>query len=474
MRSRFCKILFLAGILGSSFLQARCADELEDLSPRQWKDFFRSFYSMGTKDDSLLIISDYPGAEVHDSEIPSEWTQRPAVLVDMKRKLQVSFPHLRIQWLAFERSNRGMPLPSKARLIKESFHEAPPLRGMHESGEEVELADYLQNANMIFAATEFSMTARLTEALDAQREVDRLAGVERPNPLKGASAIGFNAAIIPALMSLTENHEKMIETRDKILGLLNGSHKIEFRFKTRRPVELKDGSRKSQFILSVDVRKSVWMGEPRIGPRGGVDNVPRGEVWGVPVDGVFAESGQDPVVSRTHGEWALQPNPQSDEIVVLRMENNHAVEILSEGPESDKMAQRFAEDPAYRNLAEVGWGYGASFKFPVLPAENSSAVVNNEKLKPHLALGRNNYWPRGGVDCKWHDDFVYHEVMQPGVRIEEARLFYADQSFYPMYQFDNYVLDPWQEMKSFYRSALKGLFSSRETRPGIQTQPVLK
>jgi hypothetical protein len=107
------------------------------------------------------------------------------------------------------------------------------------------------------------------------------------------------------------------------------------------------------------------------------------------------------------------------EIVCYRIEQNKAVEVLSEGQMSRKEAALLAAEPAYGNLAELGLGVLSAFRIKPI-----GEILLDEKLGLHLAFGRSDHF--GGQvgpaqfsvpEAVIHIDRVYVPETQPDVQV---------------------------------------------------------
>jgi hypothetical protein len=117
-----------------------------------------------------------------------------------------------------------------------------------------------------------------------------------------------------------------------------------------------------------------------------------------------------------------------DEVVRYRIVQNKAVEVLSQGRVSDGEARRISEEPAYANIAELGFGVLKDFGLgPV------GVTLLDEKLGLHIAFGRSDHFG-GAVGVKdfsspeavIHIDRIYISETAPRIRVESVCLAYPD------------------------------------------------
>jgi len=166
---------------------------------------------------------------------------------------------------------------------------------------------------------------------------------------------------------------------------------------------------------------------------GAVGNLPSGETYIVPYEG---ES--DP--TRSAGTMPVQ---FGDEVVLYGIEDNVARKVLSEGPRSDEERRRLEAEPAYGNLAELGFGVLADFG-----VEPCGEILMDEKLGLHIAFGRSDHF--GGQvgpgnfttpDAVVHIDRVYIPQTQPRVAAREVVLESEDGSPMTLMSNGRYTVD---------------------------------
>jgi hypothetical protein len=114
--------------------------------------------------------------------------------------------------------------------------------------------------------------------------------------------------------------------------------------------------------------------------------------------------------------------------VRYHIEQNRALEVISDGPRSREEAALLAKEPAYGNLAELGLGVLAAFGVKPI-----GEILLDEKLGLHLAFGRSDHF--GGQvgpaqfsspDAVIHIDRVYVPETQPDVKVVSVELRMGD------------------------------------------------
>jgi hypothetical protein len=116
--------------------------------------------------------------------------------------------------------------------------------------------------------------------------------------------------------------------------------------------------------------------------------------------------------------------------VLYRVEGNRAVAVESDGQMSSSERDLLREEPAYGNIAEIG--FGILGKFGCVAAGN---LLMDEKLGLHIAFGRSEHFggnvsPASFRDPKnvIHIDRVYVSSLQPDIVVKHVTLNYPGRS----------------------------------------------
>ncbi len=162
-------------------------------------------------------------------------------------------------------------------------------------------------------------------------------------------------------------------------------------------------------------------------------NLPSGEAYIVPYEGELAEE------SKTAG---LLPVQFADGIVVYLVENNRALAVISSGSASETERKKLLKEPAYGNIAEIG--FGVLEPFGIKPI---GEMLLHEKLGLHIAFGRSDHFggataPRHFKNPKnvIHIDRIYIPAVQDKVLVKEVVFNYPDQSTELIIQDGKYCL----------------------------------
>ncbi|HDQ44806.1 MAG TPA: hypothetical protein ENN17_04790 [bacterium] len=263
-----------------------------------------------------------------------------------------------------------------------------------ETGTPLPLSGILSSYRLILAPTRYSATAPLK----------LLAGTYG---FRAATLPGFTQAMIPALRLDSDAVNRRL---DRIKALLDPAEGLDIRFDV-------DGRLR---VLHADLRfRTAHASGGRFPRPGTAGNLPGGETYIVPYEG-----GQG-TPSRTRGVLPVQ---FGDEVVYYRIEGNRAVHVPGSGPESRREAAAIREEPAYANLAEIG--FGVLREFGIRPA---GEILLDEKLGLHIAFGRSDHFG-GAVGVKdfsapgkaVHIDRVYIPEIMPRIRVAAVELISGD------------------------------------------------
>ena len=340
-------------------------------------------------DRGLAIIVDVPDARMADNQ---DWAERRHMARDWYLALRGEAAALGLETvtLAWYRNAGG----NNADLPETCHRDAAGVVPDHAdalTGAAIPFADLFASHGIVLAPTELSATAPLKVAT-------------RAGGFRAATMPGFLPAMIPALRLDYDEINRRVDLLATWLGAAEGA---DFRFRVGDRVH----------TLHLDLRHRTGHASGGLFPANGVaGNLPSGEAYIVPYEG---ENKGDPSLSA--GEMPVEID---GEVVLYRIEDNRAVEVLSGGPVSEAEARRILDEPAYANLAELGLGVLGDFGL-----EPTGSILLDEKLGLHLAFGRSDHF--GGTvgpddfsspDAVIHLDRVYIPAMQPRVTVEEVTL----------------------------------------------------
>jgi leucyl aminopeptidase (aminopeptidase T) len=262
-------------------------------------------------------------------------------------------------------------------------------------GMAVPLADVMTETDLIIAPTEVSATAPCKM-------------LAKQYNFRGTTMPGFILEMIPALsLDYGKVHERIMSIKTRLDEAV------------REKITLT--ARGKDYIIDCDLRhRTATASSGMFHDDMIVGNLPSGETYIVPYEGEIEGD-----ASRTNGEIPVQ---FGDEIVVYKVVENRAIEILTEGEESAKQKAMLEAEPAYGNIAELGHGILADFGCTAV-----GSLLMDEKLGLHIAFGRSEHFggivsPKSFNDPKKvvHIDRVYVDSLQPDILAKEVLLFYPD------------------------------------------------
>jgi len=365
-----------------------------NLTASQFANLIQKVFAPVSDQRTVCLLVDVPNARTPDN---TKWQDRRAIAFEWFETLTQHKDEVLLDavYLLFYENvgNNNAELPDKAYDLHGEIQELD-INRLRLEGQEISLPRMFPEVNMILALTEFSATAPLK--------------ILAPKyGFKAATMPGFSREMIPALeLDYEAVHKKVMAFKDR----LDRASGIKMRFfcvgKT--------------FSLFIDLRSRIAHASSGLLREGGcAGNLPSGEAYIVPYEGELD------MPSETSGQLPVQ---FENEVVVYEIENNRAVRVLSHGSFSDKERKKLAEEPAYGNLAEIGFGVLGSFGIQPI-----GEVLLDEKLGLHIAFGRSDHFGGsvGPDDFRIpenvvHIDRIYIPEVQDKVRVEEVVLFYSE------------------------------------------------
>ncbi len=358
----------------------------DNLSKEELIRLLRTVFSPGRDDKNLAILVDVPDEEVGDKPA---WRARRVLATDWYRKLLSAKDELGLEniflfyYRNVHRNNAELPVEAFTLHADATELDAAVLE---QNGQRVNLSESLSGVQLVLAPTQFSTTAPLKL-------------LAKKFGFRAATMPGFSVEMIPALKLDWEEIHKRVMIAKK---LLDESDLAVIRF-------LVDGQEEYKLKLDLRFREAHASGGrfPEMGVAG---NLPSGESYIVPYEG---EKG---VKSESQGVLPVQ---FGDEIVLYEIEENRAVTVLSDGPQSQREKELLATEPAYGNLAELGLGILAPFGIKPI-----GEILLDEKLGLHIAFGRSDHFG-GAIGVKQfrdpanvvHIDRIYIPEVQPRISV---------------------------------------------------------
>lgn len=357
------------------------------LSTQELINLVQRVFKPKAEDKALAFLIDFPDQRVPDD---ANWKDRRELAMDWFERLHSVGAELGLEAVSLygyrnvRANNADLPLEVSRLQAGSSL---PPTAD--ELSASVSLESIFTKYQILIVPSRFSATA----------------------PMKvGARKYGFRAATMPGF------------TRSMIPALA-----LDYRMINRRVHQLKDlvdqaeachilfevGGLEHKLTLDLRFRQGHASGG-LITESGTAGNLPSGEAYIVPYEGE-----NEP--SRSAGELPVQ---FGEDVVLYRVENNIAVEVLSKNAASTVERRKLRDEPAYGNIAELGLGVLGD-----LGIEPCGVVLLDEKLGLHIAFGRSEHF--GGQvgpedfsspDKVVHIDRVYLSQIQPEVCVRQVLL----------------------------------------------------
>jgi leucyl aminopeptidase (aminopeptidase T) len=193
-----------------------------------------------------------------------------------------------------------------------------------------------------------------------------------------------------------------------------------------------DKSRECKMFFDLCYRQAI-VSSGRFMQPGEVGNLPSGETYIVPYEG------EKEAASRTEGVLPVQTQ---NSITFYQVKRNRARSVHGDGETARLEGLYLSKEPAYGNIAELGFGVLADFG--VQPVQK---ILLDEKLGLHVGFGRSDHF--GGFvginqfsqpSNMVHVDHIYVPACQPRVSVKEVVLHYPDRQNEIIIQDDKYVL----------------------------------
>lgn len=364
---------------------------IENLTFDELMRLLSSVFALKLREGELTILVDLPDEKVPDNDgwfdrrqIAGEWYN-----VLTENSLQTPFSEVNLCTYKNVGSNNN-DLPPFVKKIREYISDASLGAGMLVSLDEV-----LASSSVAIALTELSATAPLKM-------------LARKFQFRGASMPGFLRAMIPTLaLDYEKVHERVVQFQD--------------RMQRAEAVRIVLSANGKPYESVFDLRyRTAHASGGLMREEGVVANLPSGEAYITPYEGE-----REGVKSRTQG---LLPVQFGNEVVVYRIENNRAVEVMTNGSHSRNERAKIEEEPAYGNIAEVGIGVLGEWGVQAV-----GSTLLDEKLGLHIAFGRSEHF--GGVTSPSsfrnpknvvHIDRVYVPSVQPLISVDEVTFLYED------------------------------------------------
>ncbi|MBN2345480.1 MAG: hypothetical protein JXO51_03755 [Candidatus Aminicenantes bacterium] len=362
------------------------------LAPEELVSLVRSVFPRFATDRALAILVDVPRDAASDNPA---WRERRRLAHEWRvllaaRKEEIPLAEVKLVAYADVGSNNA-DLPADGFLVEGAMPETAA--ELERAGEQASFEGVFASTQLFLAPTEYSTTAPLKVAARRFR-------------FRAATMPGFAAAMIPALRI---DYGEVARRVDALKARLDEADHADVSF-------VVDG--KSGCDIHFDLRhRSAHASSGRFPEAGTAGNLPSGEAYIVPYEG---EAG---VASLTSGTLPVEID---GDVVLFAIQANRAVKAKGRGAAARAERARLAAEPAYGNMAELGFGVLADFGL-----EPIGEILLDEKLGLHVAFGRSEHF--GGIvgpdefsspSAVIHLDRIYIPQVQPRVAVREVILGY--------------------------------------------------
>jgi len=316
----------------------------------------RSVFPGFPEDRSLAVLVDVPRDPARDNP---DWLVRRAMAAEWASLLAQAGPSVpldSVRLIAYpDVGSNNADLPAEGVVVGGGLPREAS--GLAASGAPIPFETLFRETALWLAPTEYSTTAPLKNA--AAR-----------HGFRAATMPGFNEKMIPALrVDYGEVGRRVGLIKDR----LDRAEEAEVEF-------IKDGLEPHRMVFDLRFR-TAHESSGRFPRKGTAGNLPSGEAYIVPYEG---EKGP---ASRTRGELPVEI---SGEVLVFAVEENKAVAVrpaATLGQAWKDEADRLRREPAYGNMAELGFGVLGDFGIgPV------GEILLDEKLGLHVAFGRSDHF----------------------------------------------------------------------------------
>lgn len=316
----------------------------------------RSVFPGFPEDRTLAVLVDVPRDPAKDNP---DWRIRRALAAEwagILSKAAPSIPLDSVRLVAYpDVGSNNADLPAGGVVVGAGL--PPDASGLAGGGAAVPFETLFRETALFLAPTEYSTTAPLKNAAARYG-------------FRAATMPGFNEKMIPALrVDYGEVGRRVGLIKDR----LDRAEEAEVEF-------IKDGLEPHRMVFDLRFR-TAHESSGRFPRKGTAGNLPSGEAYIVPYEG---EKGP---ASRTRGELPVEI---AGEVLVFAVEENKAIAVrpaATLGPSWNDEAERLKREPAYGNMAELG--FGVLGDFGIAPV---GEILLDEKLGLHVAFGRSDHF----------------------------------------------------------------------------------
>jgi len=383
---------------------------MEHLSVEELVKLIKAVFPRQRGDRKLGILIDIPQNSRKDHP---EWQLRRTMAYEWYKALKIKTSVLELEKIALiaypDVESNNADLPRDAYFIEGS----PPAIAYQLEDEDIDepvLFSYIfREFQILLAPTEYSTTAPLKNAA-------KLYG------FRAATMPGFSPQMIPALrIDYNEVSRRVSIIKEKV----DAAEGAEVIFKV---------DNREEYEMFFDLRyRTGHLSSGRFPDKGTAGNLPSGETYIVPYEGEKGEK------TKTRG---ILPVQLENDVVLFTVEENRAISVEGEGEAVITERDHLQLEPAYGNMAELGFGVLADFGLTPI-----NQVLLDEKLGFHIAFGRSDHFG-GAVGPKdfsspkqvIHQDRIYIPATQPRISVKSVVLVYPNNQKETIIENDKYLV----------------------------------
>jgi hypothetical protein len=365
------------------------------LTEKELANLVRSVFPGYPEDRTIAILVDVPREASKDNP---DWRARRALASEWAKLLKRAAPSVpldAVNLIAYpDVGSNNAELPADGWIVETAL--PADASGLAARGVARPFEHIFGETALFLAPTEFSTTAPLKNA--AAR-----------HGFRAATMPGFSERMIPALrVDYGEVGRRVALIKDR----LDRAEEAEIEF-------IKDGREPLRMIFDLRHR-TAHESAGRFPRKGTAGNLPSGEAYIVPYEG------EEGPASRTRGELPVEIR---GEVLVYAVEANRALAVrpaATLGPAWRDEADHLRREPAYGNIAELGFGVLGDFGIAPI-----GEILLDEKLGLHVAFGRSDHF--GGrtgpsafssAEEVIHLDRIYIPATQPRIAVFSVVLRY--------------------------------------------------
>ncbi len=380
----------------------------DKLSKKELLNLIKKVFPDYKDKDNLAFLIDIPRKTEDDDE---KWKERRKLASDWARILFENTVELglnRVDLIAYRAvSANNADLPQEGFLLQ--FENLPKTADDLNNHKKLNFKTIFDNYKIFVAMTKFSATAPLKNNA-------------KKYGFRAATMPGFSSEMIPALKI---DYERVAKKVKYVKEKLDKAVSAEVVF-------IVDG--KEEIKAKFDLRfRKAHESSGRFPENGTAGNLPSGEAYIVPYEGEMKEK------SRTEG---IIPVQIENDIVYYKVVENSVIDVFGEGENVFREREHVKREPAYGNIAELG--FGVLYDFGLKPI---GEILLDEKLGFHIAFGRSDHF--GGMvgpkdfsspEEVIHLDRIYIKEIQPKILVKSLTLKYKNGEEFLIK--DNIILTP--------------------------------